>query len=204
MIPEAVAVVALYAAGVDPDRAWPSRGWEKAPLVALSGVNRGTASPTTLQARWNNQWLFLLFQCGDDEVVSTGKTDGLDHFLLGDVVEVFLGRTDRDSYLEVHATPSGWKTVYSFTAYRQKNEAPSEADQIEVYSEKVSQGWRCLMAVPWTVLPGGPDNGRWQILAGRYDYGLSGNKPVLSSFPPQNANPDFHRRDRFAWLELRR
>ena len=92
MIPEAVAVVALYAAGVDPDRAWQSRGWEKAPLVTLSGVNRGTASPTTLQARWNNQWLFLLFQCGDDEGVSTGKTDGLDHFLRGDVGEVFLGR----------------------------------------------------------------------------------------------------------------
>ena len=194
-------LAAVFASSLDPGRAWEDRGaWEQCPEVLLSGVG-GKAEAASVRARWNDQWLFFEFVCRDQSVVSPGREDGEDHFKLGDVAEVFVGCVGRLDYLEVHATPAGRKTVYAFRGYRQAARAPSGPG---VRSAENGDGWRAVISIPWSALGGGPDEGRWEFLAGRYDYDKPGGAAVLSSFPAQTGKPDFHDRARYARLELQR
>jgi hypothetical protein len=193
-------LAALFASALNPSRAWSDlAAWEAAPRVSLKGSGRSAAAPATVRALWNEEWVFFEFSCHDKSLVSPGRTDGEDHFKIGDVVEVFLGRAGKAAYLEVHATPAGRQSVYAFSGYRKSATPP---DGIGVRSAKTDDGWRAVISVPWSSTDGGPRD-TWEFLAGRYDYDEPGGRPVLSSFPPQSGKADFHDRDRFARLELR-
>lgn len=194
-------LAAMFASSLDPGSAWTDRkGWEECPAVSLSGVDGAKVEGAMVRARWNDQWLFFEFICRDNALVSPGSRDGEDHFRLGDVVEVFVGRQGRPAYLEVHATPAGRKSVYAFRDYRKAEEAPSGP---QVRCVETADGWRAVVAIPWSALGGTPDGGVWEFLAGRYDYDTPGGRPVLSSFPAQTGKPDFHERTRYARLEMR-
>ena len=201
----ALVISALFAAGLDPRAAWSDRaGWDVVKPVALAGIGGSAVEPCHVRVRWNERWLFVDFVCRDTAVVSPGKRDGLDHFLIGDVVEVFLGRAGHESYAEFHATPEGRKTSYFFGDYRKAAAAPRGADKVHVRAERIDGGWRALLSIPWEIAGGDASSGPWEILAARYDYAAPGGTPVLSSFPAQTGKPDFHARDRFARLELRK
>jgi hypothetical protein len=195
--------VALMAAGLGPKHAWSDRAaWERAPGVSLAGVNGGPAAGAVARALWNEKWLFVEFVCQDAEVVSPGKTDGLDHWKLGDVVEVFLGPAADPHYAEIHATPAGRKTLYFFRGYRESAPRPDAADDVVVKAEKIPGGWRAMMAIPWALLGGAAQAGDWRIFAARYDYPSAKERPVLSSYPAQTGRPDFHRRESYARVDL--
>lgn len=190
---------AVAAPGMEIDKAWGDReGWADAPSVTLRGIG-GSAAPAELRARWNQSAVFFEFLCRDGSIVSPGERDGLDHFKLGDVVEIFLGRAGKPSYVELHATPSGRKTAYAFRGYR-KASAPFEGG--EVRAGRIEGGWRAVLSIPWKSPGGVAGDGVWEFLAGRYDYDEPGGKPVLSSFPAQTGTPDFHARERYARLLL--
>jgi len=172
--------------------------WKSAPAAELRGVDGGPAADASVRARWSDGWLCFEFICRDERIVAPGRGDNLDHFKLGDVVEIFAARRGKPEYLEVHATPAGWKSVYAFRSYRKPAPAPSGA---VVRSGPIEGGWRAVVSIPWSAL-GGPGEGAWEILAGRYDYAETGGRPVLSSFPPQSGRPDFHDRARYAPLRL--
>jgi hypothetical protein len=193
-------LVAVFAAGLNGDRAWSDReSWARLPGAELRGVG---AEPATVKARWNEQAIFFEFTCRDRKLVSPGQEDGLDHFRLGDVVEIFLARRGSENYAEVHATPAGKKTCYFFRGYRQP--VDRSAEHIAVRAEAIREGWRALIEVPWAVVDGRGARNQWEFLAGRYDYVIAGGKPVLSSFPRQAGRLDFHDRKRFARLELQK
>jgi len=190
-------LAALFASALDPARAWSDKaGWSAAPEAVLAGVDGKDAAPARMRARWNDEWLFFEFVCRDEALVSPGSKDGEDHFKLGDVVEIFVGSSGRPEYIEVHATPEGYKSVYAFQGYRQSAKAPAGC---EVRAGKMPGGWRAVISIPRDVLGG---KGPWEFLAGRYDYEEEGGRPMLSSFPAQTGKPDFHDRSRFAVLEL--
>jgi hypothetical protein len=193
-------LTAVSAPGLDLDGAWRDReGWSGAPSAVLRGLEGAEVAAAQVRARWNDSGIFFEFLCRDEAVVSPGGQDGLDHFQLGDVVEIFLGRRGRPAYLEVHATPAGHQTVYAFRGYRRAAATPSGC---EVRAGRIDGGWRAVLSIPWKSAGGSPEDGPWEILAGRYDYDKPGGKPVLSSFPGQNGKPDFHARERYARLEL--
>lgn len=195
-------LTALFAGGLNPQEAWDDRAaWDRVPSAELSGVDGSNVDPAEVRVRWNKQWVFFEFRCRDRSIVAPGDKDGIDHFKLGDVVEIFLSRVGTKNYAEVHATPAGKKSVYFFQDYRQQGAKPTEANAIIVRSEKTGDGWRALICVPWSV--SGGSRGEWEFLAGRYDYVAGSAKPSLSSFPPQTGKPDFHLRSRYARLELR-
>ena len=203
--PTAAVLVALMAKGFAPQAAWTdARGWTRIPEVALHGVDGCAAEGAVAKARWNERWLFVEFDCKDRHLVAPGKTDGLDHYKHGDVVEVFIARRGDKSYAEVHATPAGKKSVYFFDDYRKATGVPEAASDIAVRTDRKAAGWRALIAIPWSMLGVGPATGPWEILVGRYDYDTPGSAPVLSSFPAQHSPADFHDRSRFARLKLRR
>jgi len=194
-------LAAVFASSLNPGRAWSDvDGWIRCPEVALSGVDGAEVDPASVRARWNDEWLFFEFTCRDKSIVSPGRKDGEDHFKLGDVVEVFVGRHGSPAYLEVHATPAGRKTVYAFGDYREPTKDPTGS---EVRCAQDGGGWRAVISIPWSALGGSPETDEWEFLAGRYDYDTSGDRPVLSSFPAQTGKPDFHRRSRYARLELK-
>lgn len=190
---------AVFDEGLDPASAWDARGWRAADPAGLDG---GAADPAAVRARWNNRWLVFEFVCRDADIVSPGEIDGLDHFRLGDTVEIFVGRAGEKAYAEVHATPAGRKSLYFFRDYRERGTAPDDAGQVVVRSGRVRGGWRAILCLPWSALGGEPRRGVWEVLAGRYDHGIDGRGPVLSSFPVQKGRPDFHARDRYARLIL--
>lgn len=193
-------LVALFASTLNPGRAWSDRSaWEALPAVALSGVGLSPAEPAELRARWNDQWLFIEFVCRDTALVAPGLADGEDHFLIGDVVEVFVAQRGKLPYVELHATPEGRQTVYAYHDYRRPADGP---DGMEVRAGRIEGGWRAVLALPWSAVGGLPGDGDWEFLAGRYDYDKVGGRPVLSSFPPQTGKPDFHDRARYALLKL--
>jgi len=176
---------------------------EKSRTVVLRGVNGADAADTSVQAFRNEKGLFFVFHCTDRHIVSPGREDGLDHFRLGDTVEVFLGRRGESGYVEIHATPAGKKSLYFFDGYRARIAAPPEAGLVRVDSAIVPGGWRSVIAVPWSVLGAGDTAGDWEVFLGRYDYDAEGGTPLLSSFPKQRgAKPDFHRRSDYAALRF--
>ncbi len=198
-------MVAFFAGALTPQGAWGERAaWREAPAVELRGVDGAEVAGATVRALWNEGWIFFEFSCRDEGIVSPGTRDGLDHFKIGDVVEIFLAREGVEPYAEIHATPAGRKTVYFFSGCRELAPAPTAAQDVRVRSESTADGWRAVMSIPWALAVGNPGDDAWQVLAGRYDYAAEGGVPVLSSFPGQRGVPDFHARSRYARLELRR
>lgn len=176
---------------------------QTARAVVLRGVNGAGAADTSVRAYRDEKGLFFVFHCTDRRVVSPGREDGLDHFRLGDTVEVFLGRRGEPRYVEIHATPAGKKTLYFFDGCRSRIAAPPEAALVRVGSASNQEGWKTVIVVPWSVL--GPDDAgaEWEVFLGRYDYDAEGGAPALSSFPEQSGpKPDFHRRSDYAALRF--
>ncbi|MBU3665164.1 MAG: hypothetical protein FGM15_04695 [Chthoniobacterales bacterium] len=201
----AVLLMATMVQGATPQPVWSDASlWRDFSGVKLRGAGGAFAEVAAVKALWNEQWLFVAFDCADKVLVSPGTKDGLDHFKLGDVAEVFVARAGAPFYLEAHATPAGKKTVYCFDGYRKSASPPAASRDIVVKSAETERGWRALVSLPWAALGGDPERGPWEILAGRYDYDTTEGKPVLSSFPAQTLPADFHDRARFARLELRR
>jgi hypothetical protein len=201
----ALVLSATMAAGVSPADAWKKPAvWSAAPSVELAGVAGAGAAPARVRALWNDDWLLVEFICRDAVIVSPGKEDDLDHFLLGDVVEVFVARAGRSAYAEFHATPRGRQSRYFFGDYRRPGPRPAAAGRVVVKAGQVDGGWRAVFGLPWEALGGSPGDDRWEIFAARYDYDEAGGGKVLSSWPAQEAPADFHRRADYGTLELGR
>jgi len=176
--------------------------WRRCTPVALRGVGASKAQDAALRALWNEEQIFFEFVCRDDSIVSPGEKDGLDHFLIGDVVEIFVGEKGSSAYLEAHATPAGHKTLYFFRDCRERVEAPDETGEIVVVGGHITDGWRAVLSIPRTLLANNGPQAQYEILAGRYDYASENAAPVLSCFPAQQGKPDFHRRTAFAPLHF--
>ena len=196
-------LVAGYVARIDAPGSAPMQDlWRCRAPVPLYGVGPVTAQETALRALWNEDRIFFEFVCLDATVVSPGEKDGLDHFLLGDVVEIFVGEQGSAAYLEVHATPTGRQTCYFFRGPREAIDPPEEAVEIAVEAERTPLGWRAVLSIPRGLLAANGLPAQYEILGGRYDYDAPGAPPVVSCFPPQEGKPDFHRRAAFARLLL--
>jgi len=197
-------IVAIRAPQLEMAAAWDDRqGWEAAPPAVLRGVDGTAAQPADVRARWNETGIFCEFVCRDTAIVAPGREDGLDHFRLGDVVEIFLAPSGAASYAEVHATPAGRKSLYFFRSERRKGPVPAAAARVAVRAAPIRGGWRAVVFVPWAALGADGPVEVCDFLAGRYDYAVAGGSPVLSSFPVQTGRPDFHERGRYARLVLR-
>lgn len=181
-----------------------AEAWEKARPVELAGFNRASAQGAEVRALWNEDWLFFAFRLSDGSVVSPGDRDGLDHFRLGDTAEVFIAPRGARAYAEVHATPSGHKTMYFCSDYRQPTSAPTAAVRVRVEAARDPQGWRAFIAVPRDLFGDAKNISEYDVFFARYDYEQPDARPVLSSFPAQRGDkPDFHRRSDYAILSLK-
>ena len=89
--------------------------WQKAALIpGLLPARKATSKadldiqPTTVRLLWDEQNLYVAFDCTDDEVFSTGTLKHDDDIYKEDVCEVFLdGKGDGRQYVEIQVSPTG-------------------------------------------------------------------------------------------------
>ena len=109
-VPRAPACAKPLIDGDTSDAAWRSAALIT-PLSHAANIDAQTAAPllpTTIRALWDEDFLYIAFDCVDDEVYSTGTLKRDDNIYMEDVVEVFLdGIGDGRQYMEIQVAPDG-------------------------------------------------------------------------------------------------
>ena len=199
--------------------------WKKAPGYKLelpkdalnsSGMPRETGS---LQMAWDNNNLYLAIDFNDSDIVAEGAADGLFHYKLGDICELFIKPADQSWYWEIYATPFSKKSTFFFPSSGRLGlpsgfegytcgfkTAAQNYGTVNNWHDKDSH-WtaECAMPVKDITARGekfGPGT-RWTVLVARYNYSryLNTRGAELSSFP-QLSKTDFHTLDEYAILNF--
>lgn len=221
---------AVYAAKTDHsvanDPELKDKAWQKAPVYHLTrplewksyysdlsqdemakyGDSVEPLEGATLQLLYDDDNLYLGFKLEDHNIVASGEKDQQAHFVLGDVVEVFIKPDFADYYWEIYSTPKEHKTAYEFAGRRK--DAPGN-DKLQLDFSVASavdgslndpasadNGWSTVVTLPFKSLAKYDGkfegNADWTLLIGRYNY-LDDNyaKEELSAFPQITA-VDFH------------
>ena len=181
--------------------------------------SKGVIEPGKVRLLWNEKYLFIGFEFTDADVIAEGETDQLNHYLLGDVAEVFLKPENQTWYWECYVTPKGKKTAFFFPS-RGMVGLPS------VFSKKIAlkdlkaagcirgsvnnpwdkdRKWTAEMAIPREEIglageklaPDVP----WLIFFGRYNYGRNLKWRDLSAYPEQE-RMDYHIHEDYARLKM--
>ena len=166
-----------------------------------------------LQMLYDEENLYLGFTLEDFDIKASGVRDQEMHFILGDLIEVFIKPDFADYYWELYSTPKAHKTALEFFARRSGIEG-NENIQLDFTvssslngtlndSADADKGWSTLVTIPFKSLAKHGDafcgNGTWTLLIGRYNYLADGEyaKEELSAFP-QITEVDFHSLDEYA------
>ena len=181
--------------------------------------SKGVIEPGKVRLLWNEKYLFVGFEFTDADVIAEGETDQLNHYLLGDVAEVFLKPLNQTWYWELYVTPAGRKTSYFFpgrgvvglpSGFAKKPTLPG------MKTAAVCKGtlnnswdrdkkWFAEMAIPLNELnmvgerlePGVP----WTIFFGRYNFSRYLPWKENSNFP--HIKPfNYHYYEKFATLKM--
>lgn len=118
-------------------------------------------------------------------------------WILGDVLELFLGYADSEEYLELHTAPNGlilqmrFPDAAAIRALRSPHHG-TLPDFVagcgwQAQTRNDANGWQVLGRVPLSLSPGR----KLHLSCGRYDYGSG--KDVISNTGPLTKS-DFHRR----------
>ena len=192
--------------------------WRTAAVYQLS-LAKGETSPTELgdvQLAWNERYFYVAVRFDDSDIVAEGKEDQLQHFRLGDTVELFLKPNGCTWYWELHATPSGRKSSFWLPGRGRLGLASGRQYQcglrvaaringtINNWQDK-DRHWIAEMAIPvedltahgQTFQPGSD----WRILIGRYNYSRYLPRKELSMCP-NLSRTDFHLHEEYGILEL--
>lgn len=198
-------LTAHYTPNFSPKQALHDKGlWSGIPAVTLRGADNKPTASATMRVVWNEKAAFFIFNAVDNSIVSPGKRDGLEQYRIGDTAEVFMGRRGERAYVEVHATPTGKKTLYFYRDYLIAMNPPSGADRIRVISTQTTDGWRAIFTIPWEVFGGREARKGWDVFFGRYDYDELGGRERLASFPVLGKKPNFHHRKKYGVLHFQR
>jgi Carbohydrate family 9 binding domain-like len=192
--------------------------WASAPPVDLVETLTGRRPRYRTRARvlWDDEALYVAFECADDEVwVRPGRKDD-DPIYEDEVVEVFLdpGGAGRD-YVELEVSPANVRFDARF-ASRRSDLAAARAfssgartavavdGQITVGDAPPARarGWTVELALPWTALGLRPRGGdRWRMNLYRLETHNRRGIVEGSGFSPP-LRGDFHALERFGWIEL--
>jgi len=199
--------------------------WRRAPaypLILPAAESATAAVPVEkgeVRYAWDAHYFYVAARFEDSDLVAEGERDGLPHFQLGDVLEIFLKPVNDTYYWEMYATPLNRKTRYWFPG-RGRLGLPSGFASREVgirvaaHHDGTVNDWRdhdrewtVEMAIPVAELeaygakfkPGES----WRLLAARYNYSrwLARQGPELSAAVPLD-QVNYHRLEQYAQLLL--
>lgn len=138
------------------------------PATDAGGDARLANLPTTVRVLWDPQFLYVAFECADDEVYGTGEARARDQLYMEDVCEVFLeGVGDGRQIFEVQSSPRGrnYTVLYLYTRdseYSAGNRLAQEYCRTDRWKfpgweapglktagrSRVGKGWTVEMAIP--------------------------------------------------------
>jgi hypothetical protein len=163
---------------------------------------------------WNDDYLYMGVEFEDSDVVAEGEEDGLHHYLMGDLAELFLWPEEQTWYWEMYVTPAGKQTTFFFpgpgrqglpssfkSGFRLKVAARVDGTLNNWHDR--DRKWVGEMAVPVKELTArgekwGPGSA-WRVLVGRYNY--SRYLPAVeNSSMPQLPSGSFHLRNDYGRL----
>jgi hypothetical protein len=195
--------------GILAEAAW-NRAAEAGPLVrSLDG--RPAGASTTVRMLWDDQFLYVAFQCEDPNVGGAFFKDD-EPLYTSNVVEIFLNPSgDLRHYAEIELAPTNALFDASFTGPREGMQLSwSSGAKHAVHVDgtlnnpsDIDRGWTAELAIPFAGLPGAPhpkrgDAWRFNVYRLRQGPGQPDEGQALS--PP--LRPDFHAVDRFATLRF--
>ncbi|HEX9291586.1 MAG TPA: carbohydrate-binding family 9-like protein, partial [Anaeromyxobacteraceae bacterium] len=194
------------------------QAWAGAPRVELVETLTGRAPRYATRARllWDDEALYVAFECRDDEVwVRPGRKDD-DAIWEDEVVEVFLdpGGAGHD-YVEVEVSPANVRfdarfarprsdlaAARAFSSGARTAVAVDGALSVGGGAPAPARGWTVELAVPWRTLGVDARVGRrWRMNLYRLETHNRAGVVEGSGFSPP-LRGDFHALDRFGWLEL--
>jgi len=176
-------------------------------------------NPARVRFAWDDEYFYLACEFTDHDVVAEGNEDGLHHYRMGDLAELFLKPEAGHAVWELYLTPRGNQTTFFFPG-RGRMGLPEHFESQPILKvaatvngtlnnwQDTDSGWIGEMAVPISELrKHGGDFGvgvPWRVFVARYNYSydltlISG--PELSSFP-QLPIADWHDLDNYAQLKL--
>ena len=167
--------------------------------------------PGTVAVAHHGNELIVYAELIDDDIFNPVKTNGVDAFTRGDVIEIFLQAENEDNYLEQHITPDNyilqlrWPSVTVVDKLRLDMDAGEYVDYLNLYASHIPirsqillqpalHLWRVLAVIPLELLllrSKDASTCEWRFSFSRYDYTHGQKQPVLSSTSALKS-PNFH------------
>jgi hypothetical protein len=197
--------------------------WITAPVYRLVlsadiSNDKKIADAGSFQAAYDDSFLYVAARFEDSDVGAMGKENGLHHYLMGDVAELFLWPEDQTYYWELYATPKSMTTAFFFPSPGRLRMQCHFEDTFQFPVAASVEGtlndwsdhdkvWIVEMAIPVKELvkygaTWGPGS-NWRMLLSRYNYSRWLDKPELSGYPclPKT---DFHLRNSYAIIKFQK
>lgn len=163
-------------------------------------------SPAVVRMGWRGNSLLVLADLTDVDIFNGATQLNQRTWELGDVFEMFLRSTLKESYIEFHVTPHNQRLQLRYHNGRAAEAARrtgsledvliwGEAFHSRTWIEKRTSHWHVYAEIPALAVCNSDEpieNTQWRFSFGRYDYTRGVNEPVLSSTSP-HAKPDFQR-----------
>jgi hypothetical protein len=190
-------------------------GMQKAPSCAMCqswlSVPEQKLRPASVAVAHHGNELIVYAELIDDDIFNPVKTNGLDAFTRGDVIEIFLRAENEDNYIEHHITPDNyilqlrWPSVTVVNKLVEESNAGKHVDYLSLYASHIPirnqtlvqpelRLWRALAVIPLELLTSHPKEiipREWSFSFSRYDYTHGQKQPILSSTSALKA-PNFH------------
>jgi len=194
--------------------------WQKATKFNLSfskDTSKTLQEGGVIQLAYDDQFLYLAAELFDSDVLQESDEDQQQHFLSGDVLELFIHPKNKPYYWELYVTPNQRRTVYFFEGagrFALPSSFVQSFDWLRVGTQvqgslndpsDLDRGWTAEMAVQLSVLAekGIPfdKHHAWTVLIGRYNYTLHLPEKEIS-MAPALPKTNFHKIGNYADLKL--
>ena len=191
--------------------------YNKLPVVMKATVGKELREAGECRLLWDDNYLYVGAQFTDSDVYAYGEEDQQHHYLLGDVLEVFIKPENETYYWELYGTPSEKITTFFipgrgalFSELLTKEPivikvASQVQGSLNQWKDR-DQSWSIEIAIPRAELEKygaefAPSKA-WRIFLSRYNYSRYLPSKELSSFPQQRETPNFHLYEEYGKLEL--
>jgi hypothetical protein len=163
-------------------------------------------SPGTVRMARRGDSLLIFAALTDADIFNGATKLNQRTWELGDVFEIFLRSSAKESYVEFHITPGNQRLQLHYPDRRSVEHArkagsfdeflvPGNAFHSRTWVGSREGHWNVFAEIP-AVAVCGPNESigstPWRFSFGRYDYTRGVKDPVVSSTSP-HAKPDFHR-----------
>lgn len=184
--------------------------WQKAERITafhvLQPSNAKKLSPTTVRLLWDDQHVYIAYECVDDDIWSYSKVAD-DELWNGDVGECFIKPAAKEnSYYEFVIAPNG--TLFDarypsrgaggyrrFKSWSSGATVATRIDGTDGDPRDADRGYTIEMAIPLSAIADGPkpaDGATWTFAVFRYDYTKSYEDPLLLMSIPESPHHGFH------------